>query len=43
MILLEIDESSEIGLHRAILPLGMAISLRVESSGEPSLDPKEVV
>ncbi len=42
IILLEIDQSSEIGLYRAVLPLGLAISLSVESSGEPLLDPKEV-
>ncbi len=42
MILLEIDKGSEIGLHGAVLPFGLAISLRVEGCGKPSFDPKEV-
>ncbi len=42
IILLKIDEGSEVDLHSAVLPFGLAISLRVESNGEPSLDPKKV-
>ncbi len=40
--MLEIDEGSEVGLHSAVLPFGLAISLRVEGCGERSLDPIEV-
>ena len=33
IILLEVDKGSKIGLHRAILPLSLAVYLRVEGSG----------
>ncbi len=43
IVLFIIDESLEIGLHRAVLPLDLAINLVVKSSGESLLDCKKVV
>ncbi len=37
-----IDKSSEIGLNHTVFPLDLAINLRVESSKELLLDPKNV-
>lgn len=42
IVLFVINKNSEICLYFIVLPLGLAISLRVESSGEPSFDLKEV-
>ena len=42
IILFVINKSSEIGFHRAVLSLSLAISLRVESSKKLLLDSKEV-
>ena len=42
IILLEIDKGLEIGFHRIILPLCLAVRLRVESNGESPLNTKEI-
>ena len=42
VILLEVDKSSEVRLHGAVLPLGLPICLWIEGGREPSLDAKEV-
>ena len=42
IVLLGIDEGSEIGFHRTILSVGLAIGLRVEGGGEPLLDSQEI-
>ena len=42
IVLFVIDKNSEMSLHRTILSLGLAISLKVESSEEPLLDPKKI-
>ena len=42
IILLEVDKSSKIGLHGAVLSFCLTIYLRIESSGEPLLDAKKV-
>ena len=38
VVLLEVDKSLEVGFHRAVLPLGLAVSLRVEGGGESLLN-----
>ena len=42
IILLEVDEGSEVGFHRTILPLSLAVRLQVEGGGESLLDAKEI-
>ena len=42
IILLEVDEDLEVGFHRTILPLSLAVCLRVESGGESPLDAKKI-
>lgn len=42
IILFVIDKTLKIGLHRTILTLGQAISLRVKSNGEFLLNLKEI-
>lgn len=38
VILPAVGEASKVGLHRAVLSLGLAVSLWMEGGGEPSLD-----
>ena len=42
IILLEVDEGLEVGFHRTILSLSLAVYLWVESRGEFPLDAKEI-
>ena len=42
IILLEVNESLEVGFHRTILPLSLAVHLWVEGIGESPLDAKEI-
>ena len=42
IILLEVDKGSEVGFHRTILPLNLAVRLRVEGGGESPLDAEEI-
>ena len=42
IILLKVDKSSEIGFHCIILPLSLAVCLRVEGNGESLPDAKEI-
>ena len=42
IILLEVDKSLEVGFHCTILPLSLAVRLRVEGGGESPLDAKEI-
>ena len=42
IILLEVDKGSEVGFHHTILPLRLAVRLRVEGGGESPLDAKEI-
>ena len=42
IILLEVDEGSEVGLYRTILSLNLAVRLRVEGGGESPLDAEEI-
>ena len=42
IILLKVDKSSEIGFDYTILPLNLAIYLRVENNREYLLDAKEI-
>ena len=42
IILLKVDEGSEVGFHRTILPLSLAVRLRVEGGGESPLDAEEI-
>lgn len=39
---LSIDEGSEVGFHRTVLHLRLAVGLWVESVGKPAFDMKEV-
>ena len=43
IILLEVNKSSEIGFHRTILPLSLAVRLQVEGGEESLLDDKEII
>ncbi len=43
IVLFVIDKSSEISFHCTVLSLSLAISLKVESNGEPLLNCKEVI
>ena len=42
IILLKVDKTSEVGFHRTILPLSLAVCLRVEGGGDFPLDAKEI-
>ena len=42
IILLEVDKGLEVGFHCTILPLSLAIRLRVEGGGKSLLDTKEI-
>ena len=42
IILLEFDKGLEVGFHRTILPLSLAVRLRVEGGGEFPLDAEEI-
>ena len=42
IILLKIDKDSKISFHCAVLPLRLAVCLRVKGNGEPPLDAKKV-
>ena len=42
IILLEVDKNSEVGFYRTILPLNLAVRLRVEGGEESPLDAKEI-
>ena len=42
VILFEVDKGSEVGLHGAVLPLCLTISLQVKRGGKPTLNAKEV-
>ena len=42
IILLEVDEGLEVGFHRTILRLSLAIRLRIEGGGESLLDAEEI-
>ena len=42
IILLKVDEGLEVGFHRTILPLNLAVYLRIEGGGEFPLDAKEI-
>lgn len=42
VILFEIDKGSEVGFHRAILPLGLVVGLRVEGGGQSASNTEEV-
>ena len=42
IILLEVDEGSEVGFYYIILSLNLAVRLRVESDRESSLDVEEI-
>ena len=43
IILLEVDKNLEVGFHHTILPLSLAIHLRVEDDGESLLDAEEIL
>lgn len=43
IILLIVDKISEVGLHHSILPLRLAVNLRVEGNREPFLDFQKVL
>ena len=43
IILLEVDKSLEVGFHCTILPLSLAVCLRVKSGGESPLNTKEII
>ena len=38
----KVDKNSKIGLYGAVLPFCLAISLRMESRGEPPFDAEKV-
>ena len=42
VVLLEGDKGTEVGFHRAVLPLDLAVSLRVEGCGKAPFDSEEV-
>ena len=42
IILLEVDKSSEVGFHPTILPLSLAVRLRMEGGRESLLDAEEI-
>ena len=42
IILLEVDEGLEVGFHRTLLPLSLAVPLRVEGGEESPLDAEEI-
>ena len=42
VILLEVDKGLEVGFYRTILPLSLAVCLRVEGGGESLLDVEEI-
>ena len=42
IILLEVDKGFEVGFYHTILPLNLAVCLRVEDSRESPLDVKEI-
>ena len=42
VILFKVDEGLEVGLHGAVLPLCLTISLQVKRGGEPTLNAEEV-
>ena len=42
IILLEVDEGSEVSFYCTILPLSLAVRLRVKGGGEFPLDAKEI-
>ncbi len=41
-VLFVIDKKLEIDLHHTVMPIGLAIHLRVKSSKEPLFDVKEI-
>ena len=43
IILLEVDKSSEIGFHRTILSLNLAVRLQMKDGGESPFDAKEII
>ena len=42
IILLKVDKSLEVGFHHTILPLCLAVYLRIEGGGESLLDAEEI-
>ena len=42
IIMLKVDKGSEVSFHRTILPLSLAVCLRVEGGGESPLDAEEI-
>ena len=42
IILLKVDKGSEVGFHRTILPLSLAVRLWVEGGRESPLDAEEI-
>ena len=42
IILLKVDKGLEIGFHRTILPLSLAVRLQMEDGGESPLDAEEI-
>lgn len=42
-ILLKVDKTSKISFYSAVLPLSLTISLRIESSGEVTLNAKNII
>ena len=42
IILLKVDEGLEVGFYHTILPLSLAVRLRVEGGEESLLDAKEI-
>ena len=42
IILLKVDKGLEVGFHHIILPLSLAVCLRVEGVGKSPLDAKEI-
>ena len=42
IILLKVDKGSEVGFHRTILSLSLAVCLRVEGGRESPLDAEEI-
>ena len=42
IILFKVDKGSEVGFHRTILSLSLAVRLRVEGGGKSPLDVEEI-
>ena len=42
VVLFEVDKGSEVDFYRAVLPLGLAVSLRVKDGGEFLFNAKKV-